>query len=85
MSTRREEESSSYRTDQRHTKAICYTDQGLSNFGGELCTHEGAVECFLKYTLCLKIRRLGEAQEPAFEGKQHPRDLDAGVSGGSPL
>lgn len=67
MSTRTEEGSSSYRTGQRHTKAICYTDQGLSNFGGELCTQEGAVECFLKYRFCLRIRRLGEAQNPHFK------------------
>lgn len=42
------------------------------------------MECFLKYTLCLKIRRLGEVQEPAFEGKQYPQDLDAGGPTGAP-
>lgn len=83
MSTPREELSSS-RTGQRHTKTICYMDLGLSNFGGEPCTHEDAEECFLKYRFCLRIRRLGEAQEPAFSGKQHPRDLDVGSPAAAP-
>lgn len=26
-------------------KTICYSDKGFSNFGGELCTPGGAVEC----------------------------------------